>query len=54
MNIETAVLIEGHENGIRIIRTYSTEKRAQEDLELLQVAAPDRSFQIENVQHIDD
>ena len=37
----------------RIIRSYLTKKRAEEDLALLREACPDRSFDIIDVECID-
>lgn len=37
----------------RIIRSYLTKKRAEEDLALLREACPDRSFDIIDVEYID-
>lgn len=39
---------------VRLVRTYATEKRAQEDLELLQQSNPDAMYELQTIEHIDD
>lgn len=38
----------------KIIRTYLSRSRATDDMDLLREAAPDRRFDIIEVQHIDN
>lgn len=48
--------IAGFKGGdmVRIVRTYLSEKRAQEDLSLLLELNPDANFLLHHVDHIDD
>ena len=51
--METWVLIrKGIEGQIEVVRTYSSERRAKEDLELLNHQAP-FEYSIQCVEHID-
>jgi hypothetical protein len=46
----------GHTGGeiIRIIRTYLTAKRAEQDLALLSEVVPGTEFAVRPIDHIDD
>lgn len=58
-SMENAVLVE-LENGelqnkvLRVIRSYLSHRRAQEDLELLQELHPGKAYDIQTVEHIDN
>lgn len=54
---ENAVLVEiEHATGkvLRVVRSYLSERRAQEDLELLSEINRDTLYSIQTVEHIDD
>lgn len=57
--IENAVLVE-LEYGepankvLRVIRSYLSHRRAQEDLELLRELHPGKAYDIQTVEHIDN
>lgn len=59
--METTILVEIKWNAstsikevVRLVRTYSTDKRAAEDLALLQELNPDAVYELQTVEHIDD
>lgn len=56
---ETTVLVELEygepENKVlRIVRSYLSERRAQQDLELLREINPGHAYDIQTIEHIDD
>lgn len=54
VEIETIPLIPLNRDVIkRVVRTYESHARAAEDLELLQLAAPDNRYRIDDVIHIE-
>lgn len=52
---EMFVLIESDGNGhfLRILRSYLTSQRAEQDLELMQQANPTGTFAVMMIEHID-